>query len=402
MRPFLIIIFSIPVMHGLWWWWADRQLRPLRRARLWRSLLAAFALFQLGFFAYTMGGRIVGMRLGAPAPFTAAAYLWDLILLPLTCLLTLVLVSVASIVSAARRKKAATEPLEDVADDSAELKLSRRQMLAVTAAAVPPLANIGTAMIGLSQMDEFRIRTIDVPLAQLPKELDGMTIAHVSDMHVGKFTKGKTLARIVEATNDLRADLVLLTGDLIDFALRDLPAAIEAVKKLDTRSGLYMCEGNHDLFEDRHVFESTVKKAGIPLLLNEAETVMVRGREVQLLGMKWGMAGERRNAGVEMHLAALEPLRNPDAFQILLAHHPHAFDGAAQAGIPLTLAGHTHGGQLMLTPRHGAGPAIFKYWSGLYKLRQSALVVSNGVGNWFPIRTAAPAEILHVRLRSIA
>lgn len=389
-------------MHGLWWWWADRQLRPLRRARLWRSLLAAFALFQLGFFAYTMGGRIVGMTLGAPAPFTAVAYLWDLIFLPLTCLLTLALVSVASIIGAARRKEAATEQPEDVSDDGAELKLSRRQMLAVTAAAVPPLANIGTAMVGLSQMDEFRIRTIDVPLAQLPKELDGMTIAHVSDMHVGKFTKGKTLARIVEATNDLRADLVLLTGDLIDFALRDLPAAIDAVKKINPRSGLYMCEGNHDLFEDRLVFENTVKNSGVPLLINEAETVMVRGREVQLLGMKWGAAGDRRNAGVQMHMTELQPLREPTAFQILLAHHPHAFDGAAQAGIPLTLAGHTHGGQLMLTPRYGAGPAMFKYWSGLYKQRQSALIVSNGVGNWFPIRTAAPAEIVHVRLRTTA
>ena len=66
--------------------------------------------------------------------------------------------------------------------------------------------------------------------------------------------------------------------------------------------------------------------------------------------------------------------------------------------MPLTLAGHTHGGQLMLTESIGAGPALFKYWSGLYRRESSALVVSNGVGNWFPLRVNAPAEIIHITL----
>jgi predicted MPP superfamily phosphohydrolase len=88
-----------------------------------------------------------------------------------------------------------------------------------------------------------------------------------------------------------------------------------------------------------------------------------------------------------------------DAFPILLAHHPHAFDPAAAAGIPLTLAGHTHGGQLMLTDTLGFGPAMFRYWSGEYRKGDNALVVSNGVGNWFPLRINAPAEIIHLTLR---
>ena len=97
------------------------------------------------------------------------------------------------------------------------------------------------------------------------------------------------------------------------------------------------------------------------------------------------------------------PIRRSDAFQILLAHHPHAFDPAAAVGIPLTLAGHTHGGQIMLTDQLGAGPAMYRYWSGLYHKqaahRDAALVVSNGVGNWFPLRINAPAEIVHITLR---
>src|SRR5690606_267402 len=92
----------------------------------------------------------------------------------------------------------------------------------------------------------------------------------------------------------------------------------------------------------------------------------------------------------------------PDAFPILLAHHPHAFDAAAAAGIPLTVSGHTHGGQLMLSEGVGFGPLMYRYWSGLYRNpahNEAALVVSNGVGNWFPLRTRAPAEIIHLTLR---
>ena len=87
------------------------------------------------------------------------------------------------------------------------------------------------------------------------------------------------------------------------------------------------------------------------------------------------------------------------AFPILLAHHPHAFEPAAEAGIPLTLSGHTHGGQLILTKTVGFGPLMYRYWSGEYAKGDSRLVVSNGVGNWFPIRTNAPAEIVHITLR---
>ena len=84
-------------------------------------------------------------------------------------------------------------------------------------------------------------------------------------------------------------------------------------------------------------------------------------------------------------------LRRPDAFPILLAHHPHTLDPAAEAGLPLVLSGHTHGGQLMLTKNVGFGPMMFRYWSGEYTKGPSKLVVSNGVGNWFPVRANAPA-----------
>jgi len=94
--------------------------------------------------------------------------------------------------------------------------------------------------------------------------------------------------------------------------------------------------------------------------------------------------------------------RDLTLFPILLAHHPHSWDEAAARGIPLVLSGHTHGGQIMLTPTIGAGPLRFKYWSGLYQKPGSSLIVSNGVGNWFPLRVNAPAEILHITLHPVS
>jgi len=126
---------------------------------------------------------------------------------------------------------------------------------------------------------------------------------------------------------------------------------------------------------------------------------------VQLLGLRWGASGQavhspraRSDEAIADSMQVLLKQRRPEAFAVLLAHHPHAFDPAAEAGIPLTLAGHTHGGQLMATPHVGFGPWMFRYWSGLYARSASRLVVSNGVGNWFPLRVNAPAEIVHLTL----
>ena len=101
-------------------------------------------------------------------------------------------------------------------------------------------------------------------------------------------------------------------------------------------------------------------------------------------------------------IEALRPLIRNDSFPILLAHHPHFFDSASLAGIPLVLSGHTHGGQIMLNDHIGAGAFRFKYISGLYQRGGSNLIVNNGLGNWFPLRINAPAELIHITLRSFA
>src|SRR5262249_46388705 len=154
---------------------------------------------------------------------------------------------------------------------------------------------------------------------------------------------------------------------------------------------------NHDLIEDGDEFVRRTK-ARIPLLVNESRVVPIRGQLVQLLGLNWNRDDEL----IAKSVRELAGQIVPGAFPILLAHHPHAFDAAAAAGVPLTLSGHTHGGQLMLSETLGFGPLMYRYWSGLYRKPEhdgAALVVSNGVGNWFPVRIGAPAEIIELTLR---
>ena len=179
-----------------------------------------------------------------------------------------------------------------------------------------------------------------------------------------------------------------------------------------------MIEGNHDVMHGAFWFEKEYKNAGWPLLLDENKVFKLPGRvtPVQMLGISWGELrlgseiGQWGKAGKLMHrhptdeamaasIQRVAAQRIDGAFPILLAHHPHALDPAAEAGLPLVLSGHTHGGQIMLTKNIGAGPLRFKYWAGEYEKGGTKLFVNNGVGNWFPLRVNAPSEIVKLVLR---
>jgi predicted MPP superfamily phosphohydrolase len=397
MSFFLAILIFMFVGDAVCWRLADRALAKLPRAAMWRSLNALFFLTQSGVLAAILFIRTRGITtdiLGSK-PLLSAVYIWHLVLLPLAVLIPVV----AAIVAISRRITRSKS-----APDGERIEITRRRFLALAAGGGPAIVCVGATAFGLRQIEEFRIRRLILPLAQLPPRLDGLTIAQVSDLHVGRFTNGAVLERIVTATNALNADLVLMTGDLINYEIRDLPLAIELTRRMQAAHGVFLCEGNHDLIEDGAQFVERVKRAGLRLLVNESTTLRIREADVQLLGLRWGgsapavnRADRYRDAGIESSMAELAMQRHEDVFPILLAHHPHAFDFAG--GIPLTLGGHTHGGQLMLTENFGAGPAMFRYWSGLYRRADRALVVSNGVGNWLPLRTRAPAEIVHLTLR---
>jgi predicted MPP superfamily phosphohydrolase len=400
--PVVFLILGAVVAANLGWWrWADRRLRRIRLSRLWRTLLAVYTVSQILYLSLIFSPRTShAVQRWIPVPFVAATYLWSLLVLPVGLLgigLGKSLLAIAKLTSPGK----AVDAKPPASDPHA---MSRRQLFGAAVVAVPPLITAGMVMRAVPQLSTFRVRSMHLTIPNLPTKLDGLRIAHVSDLHVGRYTRPLQIPRLVEAVNKLSADLVLFTGDLIDISLEDLPRGIDALKQIDPRSGMAIIEGNHDLIENADEFDRRVRAAGLPLLVDEVMTVTVRGERLQLLGARWGSAtGNRRAAdpaAFNRSIALLSQQRDSAAFPILLAHHPHAFDAAAAAGFPIILSGHTHGGQLMLTPDLGFGPMFYRYWSGLYQKGSSQLVVNNGVGNWFPLRVNAPAEIIELTLHA--
>jgi predicted MPP superfamily phosphohydrolase len=416
--PVSIVLVSILAADLLWWRRADRRARQLPHVLGWRLLIGLFMGGQIALVLWILGGRVpVAPSLGRPPQFlSAAAYLWHLLMLPAGW----ALVATTGILFWAwrwgRRLAGWTAPCRRVASiETGPAPLppatslssvctgetaNRRRFLGMLTTVTPALLTGAGVAYSRTQLRQFRIRPISVALPGLPPELDGLQIALVSDLHVGTFTSGQTVKRVVEETSRLDADLVLLPGDLINNTLADLSDALDAVSNMQSRHGAYLCVGNHDLIEDGAEFIRRVR-ARAPLLVNESRVVPIRGQRVQLLGLPWN----RAEALIASSVQQLARQIAPGVFPILLAHHPHAFDSAAAVGIPLTVSGHTHGGQLMLSDAVGFGPLLYRYWSGLYRKpahNGASLVVSNGVGNWFPLRTGAPAEIIHLTLRSVA
>lgn len=377
------------VMDAAWWVVAMR----LTKRRLWRVLVCVFMAGQTAAHVSAMAGLDWLDR--SPKPVLVAVFIWHYfgfaVLLPLGI--------VCAGVWLVRRVKRIRRN-RPVATPASANSQTRREFIGACAALAPPLFTVGLTGVALAQLNSFRVRRFTLSLPTLPRALDGITIAHVSDMHVGRLTCGRVLREMVNTTNALRPDLVLLTGDLIHYDLADLPEAIALVKAMEGRYGQWMVEGNHDLFEDGAEFERRVKAAGVPLLVNESAVANVRGHPVQFFGLSWTNGFPReRDRVTASQVGELMKQRQPDAFPVLLAHHPHAFDAAVAADLPLTFAGHTHGGQMMFDRQHGVGPVMFRYWSGLYTRGRGQMIVSNGVGNMFPVRINAPAEIVHVTLR---
>jgi uncharacterized protein len=385
---------SLMIATDFAWWKISFR---LTKRRLWRIVISVF-----------IGGQLTGLVLAiagvhwtshVPKFVLLTSLVWHYV-----GVVVLILLAIAWICARVSWRLARLRRGRPAAVSATGQSLTRREFFGAAAALAPPLFTVGLSGVALAQLQNLRVRRFTLAIPTLPRALDGITIAHVTDIHVGPLTCGRKLREVVSRTNALRPDLVMLTGDLIDYALSDLPEAIAAVKAMEGRYGLWLVEGNHDLAENEGEFQRRIKAAGLPLLLDESAVAQVRGYPVQIFGLRWlrGLAlthgaGPDRVTGSQLRLVMKH--RQPEAFPILLSHHPHAFDAAAAAGLPLTIAGHTHGGQFMLDQMHGLGPLMFRYWSGLYTKGPSQLMVSNGAGTWLPFRVNAPAEIVHLTLR---
>ncbi|MEB0057462.1 metallophosphoesterase [Variovorax sp. LG9.2] len=253
------------------------------------------------------------------------------------------------------------------------------------------------------------IKRVDVPITGLPAALDGFTIAQLSDIHVGPTIKGGYISRIVEAVNRLDADVVAITGDLVDGTVPELRDHIAPLAGLRARHGTFVVTGNHEYYAGAHAWIVELRRLGLTVLLNEH--VVLQGRpprgaqtdeEVNadalvLAGVTDFTAGHFDAAHASDPRASLVGAPLGATTRVLLAHQPRSAAAAADAGFHLQLSGHTHGGQFF--PWNLFVPLQQPFTAGLHKLSDMWVYVSRGTGYWGPPkRFGAPSEITLLRL----
>jgi uncharacterized protein len=272
----------------------------------------------------------------------------------------------------------------------------------------------------------YEVRRVEIPLTNLPPELDGMEIVQISDIHLSGYMTREAVRRAVDMANEVGADLAVVTGDLITGMHDSMADCVEEVRHLRAPLGVYGCNGNHEIYaRAEDLAERLYRQAGMKLLRSENTVIHYQGAQLNLIGVDYQR--ERTPSGRKMQmLAGIEPLVRRDMPNILLSHNPNSFNRAAELGIEFSLAGHTHGGQVQVEILDvSISPARFitDYVAGLYhrpllmpdvpkrmgetiKLIPnapkglSALYVNRGLGTvGAPVRLGAPPEITHMVLR---
>ena len=276
------------------------------------------------------------------------------------------------------------------------LTISISTFAAWSALAVPAAALLMTLWGLINARRTARVVAVDVPIKDLPAALHGFTIAQISDIHVGPTIKGDYLQSIVGAVNRLDADMVAVTGDLVDGSVAQLRPHVAPLAGLTSRHGTYFVTGNHEYYSGVTAWVAELRRLGVNVLLNEH--VVLRHNEGALV-----VAGVTDHSGHhfdESHRSdpAAAIATAPDqVLRILLAHQPRSAAAALQAGFQLQLSGHTHGGQFW--PWNLFVRLQQPFTAGLHRLQSLWVYTSRGTGYWGPPkRFGAPSEITHLRL----
>jgi hypothetical protein len=240
------------------------------------------------------------------------------------------------------------------------------------------------------------VTELALPLAKLPKTLDGLTIVQLTDLHVGSFIGPRLIQQLVDQTNALKPDVIVITGDLVDGDVPRLGPTVARLAGLRARFGTFFVTGNHDYYSGDVAWTRFLEEIGLTVLRNRRVEIGDGGGRFDLAGVDdW--SGARRGGTTGYDLDAALAGRDPDRAAVLLAHQPANFEVAAEHGVDLQISGHTHGGQLFpMTRMIGLN---WKYHRGLYRHQDSHIYVSRGCGFWGPpARVGSPPEIVKLTL----
>jgi len=266
-----------------------------------------------------------------------------------------------------------------------------------SAAAVPVLALLSTLVGLFNARRRAKVVTIDVPIDDLPTELDGFTIVQISDIHVGPTIKHRYVDAIVDAVNRLKPDLIAVTGDVVDGSVPQLTRHTQPLSRLSARHGAFLVTGNHEYYAGANAWIDEFRRLGLTVLLNEHVVVNHNGARAIIAGVTDYSAGHHDPSHRSDPAAAIAGAPSDVLIKVLLAHQPRSAEAAAAAGFTLQLSGHTHGGQFF--PWNFFVRFQQPFTAGLARLNGLWVYTSRGTGYWGPPkRLGAPSEITRVRL----
>ena len=258
-----------------------------------------------------------------------------------------------------------------------------------------------TGFGGIVQRTDFHVREVDIAIPNLPRDLQELRVLQLSDIHLGPFLSERELARVIDESRNLRPHLAVITGDLISMSGDPLDACLRQIARLQPDAGILGCMGNHEIYAG--VQEYTAKQGarlGIDFLRERARPLRFGAATLNVAGVDY--QPQRRR---EHFLDGAERLIAADAVNVLLSHNPNVFPIAARQGFDLTIAGHTHGGQVNVEILHqnlNVARFLTPYVYGRFNLDRASLYVSRGIGTInLPIRIGAPPEITLLRLISV-
>lgn len=265
-------------------------------------------------------------------------------------------------------------------------------------AIVVPLLAIALTLLGLfNARRRAAIRNVDVPIDGLPDALDGFTIVQISDVHIGPTIKRRYVEAIVDAANALRADMIAITGDLVDGSVTNLREQASPLSRLVSRHGTFFVTGNHEYYSGARSWVAELRRLGMRVLMNEHVVLAIGDAKLVVAGVTDYSAqhfegGERSDPARALAGAPATP-----AVKLLLAHQPRSAFAARDAGFDLQLSGHTHGGQFL--PWNFLVRLQQPFTAGLRKLGALTVYTSRGTGYWGPpMRLGAPSEITRLTL----
>jgi len=276
-----------------------------------------------------------------------------------------------------------------------EFRPARRAFLRAAGAGLCAVPVVGAA-IGAAKRNQFRLTEVKIPIPNLPPDLNGLRIVQITDIHLSLFLSEQELARAIDMANETRANLALVTGDLITRSGDPLDACLRQLARLRAEAGVLGCLGNHEVYARAQDYVTAQgRRIGIEFLRKQSRQLRFGKASLNFAGVDYQKMGSHYLVGAERLIA-------PGAVNILLSHNPDVFPVAAKQGYDLTIAGHTHGGQVDFEILHqhlDVARYFTPYVRGLYTQGKSSVYVSTGLGTiGVPVRIGAPPEVSLIQL----